>query len=281
LLAAGLCYPGAEDRLMAETPDIRMIGADFDGTLWGGAEGLPSGLRRLLVALREGGVEAGLVSGRYWWEMRDLLAGAGLEWGDPFPSFVITRETFIYWIGLDAMEPDQDWNEARGAELAELTAWLCRRETEWRLRLESAGLRPKRWWLWGDYGLEVWFETVEETAAAQALLVSWCAAQPLAHAHRNRCLAHVVLATAGKGACLERAAATRGVAPQQVLALGDSLNDLTMLDGGCGFHAAAPSNAEPEVQTAVRAAGGWVAESAAGDGVAEVLLNARARGWFR
>ena len=94
----------------------------------------------------------------------------------------------------------------------------------------------------------------------------------MARVHRNRMLAQVVLSTAGKGNSLLRAATVKGLRPHQVLAIGDTLNDLDMLDGRHGFRAGAVGNADLVIKQAVLAAGGIVAEREAGAGLAEILL---------
>lgn len=75
----------------------------------------------------------------------------------------------------------------------------------------------------------------------------------------------------GKGAGLREAADRWGVGPERILAVGDNLNDLSMLQaevcGACGC----PANALPEVQDFVRGRGGVVAEKGGSRGVMEVM----------
>lgn len=261
--------------------NIGIIGMDFDLTLVDYPEGKPHVPARtldLLADLVRGGTEVGIVSGRYWWEMRDTLTEAGLAWGNPFPSFVAARETFIYWFREGRMTPDDEWNLPRGEEAAELARVLVPRETEFVTALEAEGLKMRRFILWGDYGMEMHFASAEEAERAREHLARWVASIRLARTHRNRFLAHVVLATAGKGRSLLRAAQSRGLRPDQVLAIGDTLNDLDMLDGALGFWTGAVGNADDVIKDAVTAAGGVVAEAAAGDGVAEIIATYRERG---
>lgn len=268
---------------MTPKPQIGLIGLDFDWTLMNhnpGGSKVPPETIDILTELCEEGIFCGLASGRYWWEMRDELEAQGLPWGDPFPSFFCTRETFIYWVGLDALEPDLEWNTARRAEMRELVHQISERQSSWRLSLEAAGLHPKRWWLWGDYGLEVNMGNPEDAQRARLVLAELSAELPLAETHRNGSLAHVVLTTATKGGCLRHAAETRGLRPDQVLAFGDSANDLSMLDGRYGLRSATMANGDDEVKAAVRANGGWITEGVASTGIHELLHEFRLRGWY-
>jgi hydroxymethylpyrimidine pyrophosphatase-like HAD family hydrolase len=63
----------------------------------------------------------------------------------------------------------------------------------------------------------------------------------------------------------------RGYAPAQVLAVGDSVNDVSMLDGSHGFRAATVANAGAEIRELVRAGNGYVATRGNGHGVNEVI----------
>lgn len=89
--------------------------------------------------------------------------------------------------------------------------------------------------------------------------------------NQNVRLVQVVDGRAGKGHVLATLADLLGVARDQVLAIGDSANDHSMLDGSFGFRAAAPANADPETQAAVRRGTGYVARGPIGAGVVEAL----------
>ncbi|WP_158606756.1 HAD family hydrolase [Paenibacillus ginsengarvi] len=75
----------------------------------------------------------------------------------------------------------------------------------------------------------------------------------------------------GKGPVLHEVCRAFGITPGEVLVIGDSCNDLSMLDGGFGFAAAVPGNAEDEVKARVKAIGGYIAQDGYGDGVAEAV----------
>jgi phosphoglycolate phosphatase-like HAD superfamily hydrolase len=252
---------------------IRMVGMDFDLTLVDYKDYrpvIPLETQALLHGLAQRGIPVGLVSGRVWWDARDRIDWASMNWGWGFPSFFIARETFIYWARDGVMQPDVEWNRDRAADMEQLMRGLCARTPDWLDALAEAGIPAVRWVHWSSYGLELQFSTSEDAEHARGLLTQWMDL-PLGRVHSNRSLAHVVLATGGKSRSLVRAAETLGLKPSQVLAIGDARNDLDMLDGHSGIRPAAVSNAQEPIKDAVRRAGGWVASQPAGLGVAEIL----------
>jgi hydroxymethylpyrimidine pyrophosphatase-like HAD family hydrolase len=80
-------------------------------------------------------------------------------------------------------------------------------------------------------------------------------------------------AAVGKGPVLAELARLWVIAPSEVLAIGDSHNDLSMLDGRLGFRSATVGNADGVIKEAVRRAGGSVASGHAGAGVLELLQS--------
>ena len=75
----------------------------------------------------------------------------------------------------------------------------------------------------------------------------------------------------GKGHCLERIIRKMSLKPEEVIAIGDSNNDRSMLDGQIGFFPACPANADEEIIKLVRAKGGIVAKQNYGWGVVEIM----------
>jgi hypothetical protein len=74
-----------------------------------------------------------------------------------------------------------------------------------------------------------------------------------------------------KGAALAELARLIGVSRDNIFAAGDHHNDISMLDGKVAAMPSCPANAIPEVQSAVRNAGGYVAQQEHGAGVCEAL----------
>ena len=72
-----------------------------------------------------------------------------------------------------------------------------------------------------------------------------------------------------KGACLEAIANGIGVLPLQIMAVGDHMNDLPMLERRYAHHLACPANAVDEVKEKIRTQGGHVASASVAEGTLE------------
>jgi len=72
-----------------------------------------------------------------------------------------------------------------------------------------------------------------------------------------------------KGVCLEAIANGMGILPLQVMAVGDHMNDLPMLERRYAHHLACPANAVDEVKAKVRSQGGYLASAGVAEGVVE------------
>ena len=70
-----------------------------------------------------------------------------------------------------------------------------------------------------------------------------------------------------------RYARSLGYRPEETLCIGDSLNDLTMLDGRFGFYSGTVANGAPEVRAAVLKSGGIVSERRASLGAADCIMQ--------
>ena len=75
-----------------------------------------------------------------------------------------------------------------------------------------------------------------------------------------------------KGAALAELSRLTEVPRENIFAAGDHHNDISMLDGQVAALASCPANAIPDVKDAVRAAGGYIAQSEYGAGVREALV---------
>jgi len=233
--------------------------------------GIPKATQELLGETISKGVKIGIVSGRPWYDMRTILAQHGVNFGRPFPSFLVYREKFILWVEDGKTRDEGEWNRLKMREMEALNHEILKRTPSWLAALKEAGLTHKIWNIFGDYGFEVFYSTPEEAEKARGILARLADGLPNAEVQRNYWGTNVVLASGNKGCALRHVADGLGIAPDEVLAIGDSLNDLSMLDGRCGLRSAAVGNADPVVKEAVLKNGGLVAENPGGEGVAEII----------
>ncbi len=260
---------------------IRLIALDFDGTL---LTHHPDGrfvaerTRELLATACAQGVEAGIVTGNTWWHVRKVLAGCGVDWDGLFPSYVISNENFIHRKVNGRMQPDAEWNTAISQAMGRLTSWLAGFYYEVYPELEELGI-PFGCNLTGDYGMLVGSPDGEEAAERiRVWLTERVRDVPYARVHRNRgnsniVLSHSHLGPAGKGASLWRLAQSMGIQADEVLAVGDGLNDLDMLDETYGFHCGTPGDAADVVKDVVLRREGFVAEQPSSEGLAQILAH--------
>ena len=89
------------------------------------------------------------------------------------------------------------------------------------------------------------------------------------YAARDLCIVDLLPADCSKGRALLRVAAERGIAPAQMLAIGDNMNDAEMLS--VSGHAVVMDNAAPDLRSLAKACGWSVAPGHAEDGAAQVL----------
>lgn len=256
---------------------IKMAAMDFDLTLVDyppdGSYELSKDAMNLFTKMVGAGMQVGIVSGRDVWPMKDILALARVEWGRPFPSYYICRENYLHYIADGEWVEDAEWNDM----IRRMTMSFCRKHADgipnWLYVLEKADIYSHNWILFSDFGLEIHFRTEEIAERARLILSDMLADDPDISLHRNRMMLNVVPAGTGKGAALLHAAERFGLEPCQVVAFGDSDNDVSMLDGRFGFCGGAVGNASQNVKKAVMKNGGYISELRASHGVHQILSN--------
>jgi len=120
--------------------------------------------------------------------------------------------------------------------------------------------------------VEVRFSTVEAAKMGELVLQTSLLAAQLPYVPvrnvKGSCIRHRDIS---KGNILGYLCRCWGIANHQVLAMGDSCNDVSLVDGSKGFVAAVPANADPDLKKLASAKGGYIATLAYGAAVAEAL----------
>jgi HAD superfamily hydrolase (TIGR01484 family) len=249
---------------------IKLLSTDFDGTLVSHADepALNRECMELIRELQTGGTIWAINTGRSVDLLESGLANFEFE---SRPDFILTTERDVFRPGGngDKWEPFGDWN-ARCARahaelfssaqpvLAEVIDFVTD-ETKARLIFDSDRLE----------GLAA--ENDEEMERIARFIEQARAGHPKFNYQRNGIYLRFCHTDYHKGAALAELARLVEVPRENIFAAGDHHNDISMLDGKVAAMPSCPANAIPQVQTAVRNAGGYVAQQEHGAGVCEAL----------
>jgi hypothetical protein len=266
----------------------RLIAFDLDDTaLKDGA--IPERLREQLAAFcgqarlpacrsgrpdGQGGILS-TASGRHYSVQEDILRQSGITGAEGFPQFIISADKFIHRLDAGRYIPVSDWNEAILRRWRRILPEIVKRLPHLSVALEAQGLCHAPI---GDVQsceergyVAMQFSDVPAAVAAMDVMARMFKDIKEASINRAACYSAVTLRDTGKGEALRRVASEVRVHPSEVLAVGDSYNDISMLDGRYGFQSAAVANAEPVVKIAVEAAHGCIAQGEGADGFGEIM----------
>ena len=252
---------------------IRLICLDFDGTAVdydGDATFFHPAVVTELNRLGDAGVEWCTNSGRSKEDQERILMASrerGLRY---LPSAIISSEAYIFDRADDTMYvPREPWNSLAARQLADvhsrvqdaLRGYVARWKTSFEADIHF-GADHTVFCIPGDE-LRI-DDFCSELSAAITVL-------PGLVVTRNGGWVVVLPENMGKGKILAQYMCMRGFQRDDVLAIGDHLNDISMLDGGAARWVACPANAKQRVIEAVRSAHGWVATEPGALGTAQVL----------
>jgi HAD superfamily hydrolase (TIGR01484 family) len=251
---------------------IQLLSVDFDGTLVSHADepALDRRCMELINELQDAGATWAINTGR----SVDLLESglANFEF-QIRPDFILTTEREVFRPGGngDKWEPFGDWNDRCARDhselfssaqpvLAEVVDFVTQ-ETRARLIYDSDRLE----------GLAA--ENEEEMEQIAKFIWQARARHPKFDYQRNGIYLRFCHTDYHKGAVLAELARLIEVPRDNIFAAGDHYNDISMLDGKVAAMPSCPANAIPDVQKAVRSAGGYVAQQQHGAGVYEALIH--------
>lgn len=255
--------------------NVQLIALDLDGTLLEpGAHIQPETIAVLDRFVAAGGLVA-IDTGRPLPAIYEIMTKNGVLPDKPYPHGLIAEEREIYLRDPEGgYRPFQPWNdEMIAAEKALLpTARAIAAKVEDELQREGITIRPPDEAMEDDRGfVERHFHLREHAERARELAEAHLPDDvPLRIVRNNRLIAfrHRDI---GKGILLARLAEMFDVPRERVFAVGDSHNDLCMLDGRFGFQAGTVANADPEIQGVIRQNGGPIASQPTSLGVAELV----------
>lgn len=248
-------------------PEIRLIVMDFDGTCAAYEPQMTVApiIQDLLRAALALGIDWCLNSDRSYQQQRKIADHLP---DNLRPKALLCRQRECHWRENGGYIPATDWN-ARTAKLhRDLWQYFSEYFPAWREEIHSAFNVLEEYVDDEAYAFRVdpsEIEGVRDAIARQ--LAPW----PEARVSGNHDWAFVIHESFSKRSLVEEAAKRWDLSPRSILAIGDGINDLTMLDGAFPRHVGCPADACDEVLNAVRSAGGMVANADHAHGTAEIL----------
>jgi len=252
---------------------------DLDSTLLDWSDGIArisESCRQALLKAAENGIFVAVATGRTLREIVLELEVHGLKFGEPVPHFVIPLEKYCYKVVNGKPLEDEAmvrWNKERLEEAEQaIEKIVLPKACKWLQVLSDAGLSPTRWVLDTRAGwFSLVYNTVEQARKTEKLLQQLIEPHPELTVNRNFVFVGLIPRNGTKGKAVRFLAEVLNILTERVMTIGDSINDLDMLNGEHGFFPVAVANAEPEIKEAALKAGGMVTTQPASDGVAEAI----------
>lgn len=252
--------------------DIRLLAIDLDGTLVGPTDQYFVCLEfkdKLDQFLSRTGAKWAICTGRsrkgYRTHFKSMLR-MGIR-----PDYVVTRDAYIFTVSERGwMIPSLKWDMYILKRMFQHNADVNDTLAEWHALCKKwdFGITKTEW---TTRRLILHFD--EENAAARLFAMLQSKAEGKPHI-RVRQLQNVVWAESrmvSKGLAVKRLSQMVGVRPDQVLAVGDGRNDVSMMSPDVARLTGCPRNAKPEVAELVSENKGHIAKSRNLAGTIEVL----------
>jgi len=256
----------------SSTTPSAILSFDFDGTLHDPAQAppVPAAFFEVIRKLREEqGAVWGINTGR---SMPHTLEGMRESRFPFFPDWVVAREREVYFPNnFGRWIPDQKWNIRCEKEIhglfkrSEKLLAHIRREVE-----EHTGAQ---WMEMDGEPAGIISRTLEEMEWIVEHITPIIQVEPHFSWQRNSIYLRFGHRDFQKGSSLCHLAEHYQLPLERRFAIGDSHNDLEMLDLTNAGMTACPSNAVADVIQKIQAQGGFLASQPCGDGAVEAVLN--------
>lgn len=252
-----------------------LLALDLDGTLLEPDHAVLPEVVARLNTLSDAGRMIAIASGRPREDIEAIIHAAGLSGDSAWPHLFVANERDIFHRRGDRFEPDEAWNEPLLALERQNLAAIRRHIGAWLSSQPDAADFAR----YDDEATEdrraiiaLTGKTLERVTSCQRELNRrFAGAGVPVLGIRNRLTVVFRHESICKGRALLEAATRIGIEAGSVLAIGDSENDLGMLDGRYGFLSACPANSDDEIRRVVLANGGTVASQPCGRGVLEIV----------
>jgi HAD superfamily hydrolase (TIGR01484 family) len=247
---------------------LKLLSTDFDGTLFAEFEDppIPRELQALIGDLQRQGTRWVINTGREMSSLMESLARARVEI-EPDYLVLVEREIHVReasrYVGLEPWNTDCAKTHAGlfarvRSDMPRLVEWINAR---FHAHIYEDSYSPLCLVASDNPQMDVIHHYLEE----------YCRGIPHLNVVRNDVYARFCHETYNKGTALSELSRRLSMRPAEVLAVGDHLNDLPMLDTRYAERLAAPANAVAAVQAAVRRQRGYVSARCHGRGVADAI----------
>lgn len=251
--------------------DIQLLATDLDGTLIGNASDIPlyGAFSQTLEELRAlHNTVWAACTGRTYKSFQDFFTPMRMQ--DLLPDYVVLRHSYIYRLTDFGYIPHTFWNLRTLYRSWREGISLGNKIHEWHnlVRATSQGVKTIRQ---EPDRLCLRFDSDESARVAAELLKG--RTEPFRHLQVFTYMREVDVRTVPftKGLALSELARRLKIDPENILAIGNGHNDLSMLGGDVAGMTGCPSNSEPEVVETVHNAGGHLAKGKSLGGVIEIV----------
>ncbi len=255
--------------------NIKLIACDFDQTLFMPEIAFPDETMKYIRHLHDLGIQFVIVSGRTPNEMKLLLEEKGVNWANPFPDFLICMEKYILNTQGQALnEQAEQWNKQVSQNKLKADA-LKDIFVELLSSLNKEGIPLESYSFSSRSGIELICPQPELADKARKIVKNFITGkidETKFIISGNLYSIAITPSWPTKGDTLQFLATNiLGLKEKQVLAIGDHINDIPMLDGNKGFVSATVINAHSDVKSLVEQVHGIIANKIGPAGVGEIL----------
>ena len=221
-----------------------------------------------LRSVREAGVRWVLNSDRYGKTLIDIANRLSPE---ERPVAVLSMQRFIYFLNDEnKYVPCEEWNDKQIKKHQLLWDQISPLFDEWNQKVE-AGFNPIDKVI-NDivFAYMVPTESIEDL---RQMMRDFLAPFPEAQVSGNHDWTFMLHSSFSKASVLEAVADRLDVEQKNIIAVGDGLNDLSMLNGDVTARVGCPANASSEVVNTVKNAGGMVSSKESAAGTMEIIKH--------
>jgi HAD superfamily hydrolase (TIGR01484 family) len=250
---------------------IKLLITDLDGTLIGPHDeyAIYEQFRERINTLKKSGdAKWAVITGRSPGSFKTVFKP--LSFIGATPDYLVARHAFIYSVVGGQLQPHIIWN-ARVRKRIASDRKLCRKLLKECLKAVRAQFRRTQVVILEKQRLCIRFRDASTVAPAAKLIRSIVSIHSGLHVFEYNNEVEVRSVPATKGAAASELARRLNVPETHILAIGDGLNDISMLDGSVAGMTACPANAKMHVMETVSNTNGHISSKAVLAGTVDAI----------